>query len=346
MNEAPYHLNLSTVSRRKGQSATEKSAYNAGDRIRDRRRQETHDYRYKRKGVVAVEVSLPPGCSTELSRSDLWNAVEAKERRWDARVAREIKGALPHSLSEQGRKNVMVRFNRFLAEILDTYVMGCIHLPGRGDPRNDHFHVLFPTRTFDGMQLGKKHRFLDSGKTSRPFVIECRKTFAKLINHELQKEGLDEFVDHRSYRERGVEKSPEKHLGPKRSWRKKKMEEEIAALEAKLKTAEAVPPLSDAELEVATGTIHRVILADEKSQPIPAGPFTFDSDGELTMKPSFSRRLEASKQAEATEEPEKGKNPTLQEFLRTWSMGVELVKERRKEREKKDRERRDQQRGR
>lgn len=346
MTEITYHLNLTTVSRGEDQSATEKGAYNGGDLIRDTRRQETFDYRYKAARVVAVEVSLPPGCSTQMSRSEFWNAVEARERRWDARVAREFKGAVPHSLSAQGRWNVMDRFNRYLAERLDTYVMGCLHLPGRGDPRNDHIHVLFPTRSFDGTQLGKKHRFLDSSKTSGQFVKECRGIFAKFINEELVKEGIDEFVDHRSYQARDIKKTPGKHLGPKLTWRKNKLEEKIAALEADLKTAEPVKPLSEAELEGATDAVHRMIEALDRSQPVPAGHFSTNADGMLCMESAFSRRLEASKQAEATEEPKKGKNPTLQEFLLTWSMGAELIDERRKSREKKDQERRHQQRGR
>lgn len=366
MSEIPYHLNLSTVQRGKGQSSTRKAAYNAGERIRDLRRQQTYDYRYKKAGVVAVDVSLPPGCSTELSRSLFWNAVEAKERRWDAWVAREFKGALPHNLSDQGRRNVTVGFNRFLAQRLNTYVMACIHLPGRGDQRNDHVHVLFPTRTFDGEHLGKKHRFLDSPNTSRPFVIECRALFARLINQELAKEGIDEFVDHRSYDERGISAIPGKHLGPKRSWRKKKMEEEIADVEVAQGRVEgsdaktpsphpgnrpqadtaAVEPLSEAELEAATRAVQRVILTYEQSQPVPPGPFSFSSDGVLVMEPAFRARIEKTKQIEATEGPKKGNNLTLHEFLLTWRMACELIEERRKERKKEDQERRDQQPGR
>lgn len=338
MNEIPYHLSLSIVSRKKGQSATRKGAYNAGDRIRDLRTNKTHDYRYKKPGVVAVEMILPAGCSTELGRSDIWNLVEAKERRWDSRVSREFKGAVPSSLTKEGRLRVMVRFSQFLAEDLDTLVMGCMHRPGRGDKRNYHFHAQFPTRTFDGVALGKKHRRLDNPKTSRALLQEYRKMFAKIVNEELVKEGIDEFVDHRSYKERGIEKTPGVHLGPKRWSVKEKIAVEIADLEAALKAAvedeAAIQPLTDSELEVASKTLHRVVAASEKGLPPPAGPFSINTEGMLIMEPSFHARMEETKKSEAEEEPKKGKNPTLQEFLYTWLLTLAWTEERRNKRKK------------
>lgn len=338
MKEFPYHLNLSTVSRRKDQSATKKAAYNSADRIRDLRRQETFDFRYKNPGIVAVKVYLPFGCSTRLNRSEFWNLVEARETRWDARVAREFKGALPHSLSEQGRLTVMDRFSQFVAEKLQTLVMGCMHRPGRGDERNDHLHTQFATRAFDGVSLGKKHRDLDHPKTSASFVNECRGQFAKFINAELTKEGIAEFADHRSYASRQVAKAPGKHLGPKRWWKKKKLEEEIAVHEAAIEQAEAAKPLSEAELEMAIRFIHRFVASPDL--PLPPGLFTVDSEGFLKMAPAFSERLEKTKKAEAAAEPKVEKSAYLQEFLSTWLLAQQLADENRKELEKKKRDRR------
>lgn len=92
---ASYHLCCKIISRGQGRSSTAAAAYRAAERIYDRRTGLEHDYERKR-GVVRSEVLLPrdaPGLYRD--RGELWNAVEAAERRRDSQLAREYELALP-----------------------------------------------------------------------------------------------------------------------------------------------------------------------------------------------------------------------------------------------------------
>ncbi|MDR0492233.1 MAG: MobA/MobL family protein [Nitrososphaerota archaeon] len=77
------------------------AAYRSGDELRDG--EIVHDYRAK-GGVVHSEIFLPDHAPPEYAdRQTLWNAVDASEKRKDARLAKEINVALPleFSLDEQ-----------------------------------------------------------------------------------------------------------------------------------------------------------------------------------------------------------------------------------------------------
>lgn len=330
---SPYHLNLSTISRRRGGSAVRKAAYNAGERHKDLRTGKTYDYRYKRKGVVAREFVSPDGAAAPSDAAAFFNLVEEQERRWDARVAREFKGAVPHQLSEKARLDVMREFAQFVAGDLSTAVWCCFHKPGRGDDRNFHFHLLFPTRELDGEKLGKKHRHLDSKKTSGAWVKMCREKLAEITNLALEKEGLIERVDHRSNRERGIEKQPGAHLGPKLWWRREKAKAEIRALEKQLAELEvdSVDPLTASEIEAAEAQLHDLMAGRARKQ----SPFSL-AEGNLVIEPVFNRRLEKAK-SKATTEPTL--KISLADLFATISAAASLAQERWDEEERRRRER-------
>lgn len=70
------------------------AAYRAGEELCDETGEITHDYTRK-GGVVHSEIILPENAPPEYAdRQILWNAVEAREIRKDARLAREIEVAL------------------------------------------------------------------------------------------------------------------------------------------------------------------------------------------------------------------------------------------------------------
>jgi hypothetical protein len=93
---AIYHLSLNNISRRSGRSATgaaayrsgqvlRSAAYRSGDELRDG--ETVHDYT-KKSGVVYSEIILPDGAPIEYKdRQTLWNAVDAREKRCDARLS-------------------------------------------------------------------------------------------------------------------------------------------------------------------------------------------------------------------------------------------------------------------
>ena len=83
-----------------------------------------------------------------------------------------------------------------------------------GDDRNYHAHILFTTREMTPEGLGKKTRVLDDRKTGPQEVAKLRELAADIINKSLAAANSDIRVDHRSFKERGIEREPTTHLGP------------------------------------------------------------------------------------------------------------------------------------
>ena len=62
--------------------------------------------------------------------------------------------------------------------------------------------------------MGKKTRVLDDRKTGPKEVIKLRELAADIINEHLAAAHSDIRVDHRSFKERGIDREPTTHLGP------------------------------------------------------------------------------------------------------------------------------------
>ena len=97
---AIYHFTAKVIKRSHGRSAVAAAAYRAGESLADEERERTFDYSYKSE-VIHSEIILPESAPKWMrDRQKLWNAVEAREQRQDAQVAREIEFALPQELSQ------------------------------------------------------------------------------------------------------------------------------------------------------------------------------------------------------------------------------------------------------
>ena len=210
---AIFHLTVSTISRSAGRSATAAAAYRHGVQIEDQRTGQVHDYT-KRTGVVHSEIVLPGDAPEWASdRSSLWNGAEAAEARCNSVVAREVVVALPSELDEAGRKALAMDFAKDLAERHRCAVDVAIHLPGReGDERNLHAHMMMTTRRLDREGFGEKTRELDVRQSGA--VEKMREVWAEKQNQALERAGIPERVDHRSFERQGVDKIPGVHLGP------------------------------------------------------------------------------------------------------------------------------------
>ncbi|HML44481.1 MAG TPA: MobA/MobL family protein, partial [Hyphomicrobium zavarzinii] len=134
---AIFHLAMKPISRSTGRSAVAAAAYRSGTRLTNVRDGQTYDFT-RRAGVVHAAIVLPTSSAAEWARdrSALWNAVEAAERRKDARVAREFEIALPHELSAEQRRALTQAFAQELADHYGAAVDFAIHEPGgAGDVR-------------------------------------------------------------------------------------------------------------------------------------------------------------------------------------------------------------------
>ncbi len=207
---AMYHLSAKIIGRQGGQRAekraksrrTRKSATNAvaaaayrsGERLYDERTGST--YRYARsERVMHTEIIAPgdaPAWSTD--RAQLWNSVEAHEKRKDAQLAREIEVALPQELDlDQQRELLRGWVSR---EFIPSGAVVDFAIHHDRENRNPHAHIMISVRAIDGDGWSKlKIRHWDD----RSVLAHWRESWADHVNTALEQHGHDERVDHRSY---------------------------------------------------------------------------------------------------------------------------------------------------
>jgi hypothetical protein len=157
---ASYHCHATPISRGKGKSAVAKAAYNAREKLMDERTGETKDYSRMGDKPVFSGLFIPEEAPEWAhNRAALWNAAEAREKANNAVPAIEIDAALPHELTDEQRKRIVIDFVReeFLRKGYAADVN--IHPPPReveeGKELNHHVHILIARREmsaegFDG----------------------------------------------------------------------------------------------------------------------------------------------------------------------------------------------------
>jgi len=219
---AIFYMDVNIIGRSSGRSAVGASAYRSGEKLRSnavksaaygsgsklRSGEIVHDYT-KKKGVVHSEIILPDNAPEEYrDRQTLWNAVEANEKRKDAQLAREIILALPREfdLSEHIEITRQYAQENFVSEgmIADF----AIHDEGVGNP---HAHIMLTTRHVSQEGFGLKNT--DWNKKEK--LLSYRAAWSHINNSRLASKGLDERIDHRSYKEQGLDREPLIHLGYK-----------------------------------------------------------------------------------------------------------------------------------
>lgn len=249
-----YHCSVKPVSRSAGRSVVAAAAYRLGERLNDERYAAVHDYT-RRRGVEATFTVAPANAPAWAHQPEaLWNAAERAETRKNSTLAREVELALPALLSPKERQRIT---EAFAAQLVDRYGVAVSvairHPSGKGDDRNFHAHILFTTREMTADGLGKKTRILDDLKTGPKEVTKLRVLAADLINQALADANSDIRVDHRSFKERGIDREPTTHLGPAASEMERRGEgSDRGDLN---RDAQAVNELREEQAKV-TGAIH------------------------------------------------------------------------------------------
>ncbi|MCB5197596.1 MobQ family relaxase [Deefgea salmonis] len=220
---AIFHLSAKIISRKNSRSSTGAAAYRAGEKVTDERTGEVHDYT-KKKGIESAEIVMPSGTDWRPDRAELWNAVEQKNKRADAQVAREFVVALPDELTAAERQKLATSFAKEIADRYQIAADVAIHKPSKvGDHRNHHAHILTSTNKVEGRGFGNKVRELDLvahnqniEKRGQPTEIEhLRERWATLTNEALQRNGVAVRVDHRTLEAQGItDRAPTQHRGP------------------------------------------------------------------------------------------------------------------------------------
>lgn len=144
------------------------------------------------------------------SREALWNRVEAYEKRKDAQLAREVELALPHELSHDQRLGLVRQYvqEQFVNRGMVADI--AIH-EGHSDDRNIHAHIMLTMRELGAEGFGRKVTQWNDPRN----VKHWRREWARQQNRAYREAGIQQSVDHRSYEERGIDKTPQIHEGPK-----------------------------------------------------------------------------------------------------------------------------------
>ena len=205
---------MSSINRSKGRTATASAAYRTGQSITTERTGVVHDYTRK-GGVVDLAMYLPEGVPA-MTTAELWNKAESAENRKNSTVARELLVALPHELTTEQRRELVDVIAASMVGRYGVAVEAAIHQPGaEGDERNHHAHMMFTTRRMDASgQLGEKTRELDVLPRGSAEVIWIRLMVQEHTNQALERAGLDERVDWRSWAARAAEARAEFEKGP------------------------------------------------------------------------------------------------------------------------------------
>jgi hypothetical protein len=213
---AIFHLSSQIIKRSEGRSAVACAAYRAGEALYDEREGETFEYQ-RQDRVVSKEIIAPAFANSwATDRAQLWNSVEAVEKRKDAQLAKEVEVALPNNLTLKRQRELLAGWvdEHYTKKGLIADVN--IHRsPLGGDADNDHAHVMTTLRAIDpetgDWKKNKDRSFLDK----KDELEQLRASWASHVNAALEKAGIDdEKVDHRSHKRRGItDVQPGIHVG-------------------------------------------------------------------------------------------------------------------------------------
>lgn len=162
--------------------------------------------------------------------ANFWSAADKFER-VNGTAYTEYELALPAELSIVQNVELV---EEFIGQVVRTKPYEfAIHAPeaALGNVSQPHVHVMVNNRVPDGLDRPREQHFKrynatnpelggckkDSGGRHRGEMKELaasiRKTWAELQNQHLEKHGHADRVDHRSNKDRGLNRVPERHLG-------------------------------------------------------------------------------------------------------------------------------------
>lgn len=196
-------------------------AYRAGTKLRDPGSGRTFDYSAKARldaegfGILHTEIMLPAGAPEWMAdRQNLIDAIEARERRRDAQLFREIELSLPRELTFAQQRDLVRAFVKSAFVSRGMVADVAIHDERASDGgRNPHAHILLTMREVTADGFGKKVRAWNA-----PALLkQWRETWAEMANEYLARHGHEKRIDHRSHAARGIDLEPDTYVGPKRS---------------------------------------------------------------------------------------------------------------------------------
>lgn len=212
---AIYHLEAQIIGRTDGRSAIACAAYRSGEAITDVRTGTAHKHGDADR-VAHTEIVAPVGAPDwTTDRSQLWNRVEAGEKRKNSQLSREFEIALPNELTLDQQRTLLRGWVQ--AELTPHGVIAdiAIHIEPKKNraarrsdhakakkARNDHAHIMTTMRALadDGEGFGDKLRNLNWNGT----IERWRASWQEHANAALELAGSEARIDHRSNEARGL----------------------------------------------------------------------------------------------------------------------------------------------
>ena len=212
------------------------AAYQSGEKLHS---QFTGTWEYGRETerIDYTEILLPPNAPREYAnRETLWNAVDTAETGENAQTARRFIIALPKELTLEQNIALIRRYCQ--TTFVDKGMIADIAVHHSLPDGNPHAHILLTMRAMDDhgkwLPKSKNTYALDEhgnriiGKNGKPKRIKVdtvdwndqgncerwRHEWEIQQNAALEQAGRPERIDMRSLERQGIERAPQKHLGP------------------------------------------------------------------------------------------------------------------------------------
>lgn len=196
-------------------------AYRAGVKLRCPVTGRTFDYSKKAMidaegfGILHTETRLPNGAPAWMAdRQELINAIEAKEKRDDAQLMREVEISLPRELIFEQQRDLIRDYVQAMFVSRGMIADVSIHDERASDGgRNPHVHILLTMRSVSAEGFGNKVRAWNA----KSLTTEWRNAWAEMANEALARYGHERRLDARSHRDRDIDLEPDSYVGPGRN---------------------------------------------------------------------------------------------------------------------------------
>jgi len=220
---ATYRLSVNIISRSRGRSSVAASAYRAGEKMFDKRLEQSFNYKNK-KDINHKEILAPDNAPNWVSeREKLWNAVEKSEKRKDAQVSREIQLSLPKEFTQA--QNISLAQTFVKKEFVERGMIADVALHNL-EKDNPHAHIMLTTREITTQGFGPKARSWNK----KELLLGWRKSWETHLNYELKKAGIEQEVDCRSYEAQNI-KLESQHIGSAAFHMHERGEENLSEIE-------------------------------------------------------------------------------------------------------------------
>lgn len=208
---AMFHVEVSPISRGRGMSIAQRLSYVSGTSLVDCFTGKT--YSKERDDVRFCQIYQPsPAPEKFYELQALADALDRAETRKDSRTGRELVCSLPNELHIEDWVEIVEQFIDEDVLCHRLCAVAAIH-SGRNaenpQKNNPHAHLIISTRAVsaDGFSGWK-----DRQRDKLEYLVRCREQWAHLQNLAFERNGLEIRLDHRSYREQGIDREPRKHL--------------------------------------------------------------------------------------------------------------------------------------